>query len=636
MAVAGSYDFKADGFCFKITSTENRTVEVVKGDYTYSGEKTIPSTVSYTGKVYTVVGIGNYAFSGCKKLTSVTFPNTVTYIGDYAFDRCEKLTDVNLPKKLNSIGEYSFLGCDGLTSINIDCELKEIKEKAFANCFNLEKVTMSNNITKLGVGAFWQDRELKSITLSNNIEIIDSIAFHGCNAVEFDRLVLPTKLKRINSKAFEDCWNIKEIIWNQNLEYIGQYAFSNCGISKIALPSSIRRIDDYAFLGCRDATEIDLPNGLEYIGNGVINCTVIEQIHIPTSVNHVGNSAFGSYEIKEISVSSDNKYYCSLDGVLFNKDMTELVYYPRKKEGTQYIVPNTVEYIECLQGNFLKYLIIPDNVSTLGKDCFYGLKAQIYGCQGLTEIPEDAFNSSNLSSFKISDKAKTIYPTAFGECTNLKQITLGESVNFIGSLAFLRCRSLESIVVKSSTVPELQERLYPVFHLASENATVYSTNCTENDFLTSNGWNYFSNFKTIEWNDLTPNKSILELEAGETFDISTLIDDEQKNLFTSITWESTDDELITVDGNSLATANKNGIAALIVTALDEYSLIHTSYVIVHINGLGGVVSNPDHVTNFTKIYDVNGFEYKETSLDNLPAGLYIIIKNGKSTKFLKR
>ena len=87
IVIAWAEDFTVNGINYNITSTDNLTVEVTSGGE-YSGEVIIPSSVQYDGKTYTVTSIGNWAFDGCRGLTSVTIPNSVTSIGNVAFWGC--------------------------------------------------------------------------------------------------------------------------------------------------------------------------------------------------------------------------------------------------------------------------------------------------------------------------------------------------------------------------------------------------------------------------------------------------------------------------------------------------------------------------------------------------------------------
>ena len=109
--------FEENGiYCF---STSPYTVGVTSGYPRYTGAVTIPSSVTYEGKAYSVTCIGKQAFYNCTELTSVIIPNSVTTIDDEAFSGCSNLTSVTIGNAVKTIGYYSFSGCSSLTSIEI-------------------------------------------------------------------------------------------------------------------------------------------------------------------------------------------------------------------------------------------------------------------------------------------------------------------------------------------------------------------------------------------------------------------------------------------------------------------------------------------------------------------------------------
>ena len=136
-----AYDFEVGGIYYKFT--DNSSVAVTyeveptwDSDYPapYSGTITIPSTVNYNDKSYTVTSIGDSAFWFCSGLTSIDIPEGVTSIGDGTFARCSGLTSIDIPEGVTSIGDFTFGDCSGLTSITIPEGVTSIGEYAFGGC----------------------------------------------------------------------------------------------------------------------------------------------------------------------------------------------------------------------------------------------------------------------------------------------------------------------------------------------------------------------------------------------------------------------------------------------------------------------------------------------------------------------
>ena len=133
-----AYDFDAGGIYYNITSSSAPYTVAVTYSGTssseygneYTGAVTIPESVSYGGKTYSVTTIGSNAFSGCSGLTSVTIGNSVTSISNYAFSGCSGLPSVTIPNSVTSIGEYAFKDCSGLTSIEIPNSVTSIGDGA--------------------------------------------------------------------------------------------------------------------------------------------------------------------------------------------------------------------------------------------------------------------------------------------------------------------------------------------------------------------------------------------------------------------------------------------------------------------------------------------------------------------------
>ena len=134
-ANAQDFNFSVDSIYY--FSTSDSTVAVTSSPEYYSGDVSIPSTVTYEGNTYRVTSIKNSAFLYCINLSSIIIPESVTSIEESAFSYCVSLSSIIIPESVTSIGVSAFYGCSSLTSITIPNSVTSIGEKAFAKCKNL-------------------------------------------------------------------------------------------------------------------------------------------------------------------------------------------------------------------------------------------------------------------------------------------------------------------------------------------------------------------------------------------------------------------------------------------------------------------------------------------------------------------
>ena len=130
-----------------------------------------------------VTSIGDYAFSYCSGLTSITIPDSVTSIGGYAFSGCSGLTSITIPNSVTSIGSDAFSHCSGLTSVTIPDSVTSIGVQAFYNCSGLTSITIPDSVTSIGSYAFAHCSDLTSITIPDSVTSIGSSAFYNCSGL---------------------------------------------------------------------------------------------------------------------------------------------------------------------------------------------------------------------------------------------------------------------------------------------------------------------------------------------------------------------------------------------------------------------------------------------------------------------
>ncbi len=129
------------------------------------------------------------AFSDCRRLKSITIPDSVTEIGNWTFDGCTGLTSITIPDSVTKIGWSAFSGCSSLTSVTIPDGVTKIGDWAFLYCTGLTSVTIPDGVTKIGKSAFEDCRRLKSVTIPESVTEIGEDAFSGCKLLK--TVVLP-------------------------------------------------------------------------------------------------------------------------------------------------------------------------------------------------------------------------------------------------------------------------------------------------------------------------------------------------------------------------------------------------------------------------------------------------------------
>ncbi len=423
--------------------------------------------------------IGYSAFYDCTSLTSVTIPNGVLSIGRSAFYGCTGLTSVTISNSVTSIEDAAFFGCTKLSGIwvapdnsayssddsgvlfdkaktkliccpgnfsgayKIPSSVTNIEDRAFYLCTGLTSVAVPGSVTSIGTDAFRNCTGLTDIAISNGVTEIKSSAFKDCTSLT--SITIPSSVTSIGDGVFGGCAKLSGIWVNPN-----NSAYSNdaSGVlfnkAKTALiccpqnisgayeiPTGVTNIRIGAFADCIGLTSVVIPNSVTSIDfSAFYNCTALTSITIPNSVKKIECPAFrGCAGLTGIWVDSDNPTYSSNEnGVLFNKEKTELICCPGGFSGT-YEIPDSVTKVgayafsDCAD---LTNVIIPDTLSRIGDYAFYN-------CTGLTGAI-------------IPDSVTLIASCAFYKCTALTNVSIGSKA-YIQSLAFSRCDNLSGIWV---------------------------------------------------------------------------------------------------------------------------------------------------------------------------------------------
>ena len=301
-----------------------------------------------------------------------------------------------------------------------------------------------------------------------------TITITGCDKSAKGAITIPSKIDgksvtSIGDWAFRDCTGLTSITIPNSVTRIGIMAFRDCtGLTSITLSNSVTSIRDWAFWGCTGLTSITIPDSVTIIGIwAFLGCTGLTSITLGNSVTSIREGVFdGCTGLISINVASGNNYYSDNNGVLFNKEKTELIKYPAGKSQTSYTIPNSVTSIGTrafYKCTGLTSITIPNSVTSIGDWAFDG-------CTGLTSINVASGNNyysgingvlfnkkktelirypegKSQTSYTIPNSVTSIGYGAFYGCTDLTSITIPNSVTSIGTRAFYKCTGLTSITI---------------------------------------------------------------------------------------------------------------------------------------------------------------------------------------------
>lgn len=247
------------------------------------------------------------------------------------------------------------------------------------------------------------------------------------------------KVTCIGGESFKSC-RVTQVIIPDTVKTIGFQAFAFSYIESITLPDSVITLEDECFRYCTELKNIKLSNALKTMGDGIFaQSNSINSIEIPASVTSLSYDSFPP-SCTNITVASGNMHYASVNGVVFNKNKTELIKYPGKKSGKTYDIPSSVKCIgesAFSSVEYLEELNVPKNVTSLGSFTFAFSKSlkRVTFANGITEIPNSAFSGClYLESVNIPGTVKTIQSNAFDECYSLTSLRIPSSVSEINCI----------------------------------------------------------------------------------------------------------------------------------------------------------------------------------------------------------
>ena len=360
---------------------DTTTGEITGADETVTAAD-IPAAIGETA----VTAIGYRAFVS-SPIASVTLPEGLTTIKGYAFADCHNLTQVDIPDSVEEILIGAFGWCTSLQSISVS----EHNQKY---CI-VDGVLYSKDMTQVVCVPGGRAEEY---TVPDSVEDM-GLSLWGC-----------TSLPAIHVGEGNPYYSsIDGVLYSKDKKAV--YCCPGGRDTAYIIPDGVEAIEDAAFAGCGKLPGVTIPDSVTYIGFSAFeNCTSLTSITIPAGccedlpLGGYYSALYGCTGLTEINFSGENERYCSVDGVVYNKDKTLLALYPAGRAGS---------------------VVIPDGVKIIGPTAFSG--------------------SAGLTDVTIPDGVTDIYYDAFWNCTGLAHITIPKSVTYIDAGAFDSCPALTEI-----------------------------------------------------------------------------------------------------------------------------------------------------------------------------------------------
>lgn len=441
-------DFVENGIYYNYSSEYPGSVAVCRNPNAwvdgYGGDVIIPEIAGGLP----VREIDPYAFYGCKSLTSVVIPLSVTDICQGAFVNCASLERVDMPTSMSHIGASAFAGCKSLKSI-----------------------TIPEGIVNINVGTF-SESGLTSVSLPNTVVKIWYNAFLDCKNLEY--VYIPASVAEMEG-AFAECNNIKEFVIDNGNEV---YSFSDgilydkektkilgsisCGKESLTIPESVNQI-----------VELDC-------------CPSLRTITLPSGIKELNAVSFmDCYKLENIEITTSNPEYRSHDGVVYDKDMRTLLIAPPAKAltdipstvteiGTYAFAKNTIATSPLHEGitkigmrafylcKNLKSMTLPASVTSVGEGAFYGCfdMTDFAFSDNVTELGSIVLGECNsLESVMLPYGLETLPRNTFQNCGSLKSIEIPQTVTTIGQFCFFGCTALASVSIPSG-VTEIEHSTF--------------------------------------------------------------------------------------------------------------------------------------------------------------------------------
>lgn len=374
-----------------------------------------------------------------------TMINAVTkdnIVGKYFFENCEQMISIKLPSSAVKIEGGAFSGCKSLKKLDIPVSCVEVESMIVSSCDNLEEVNLSDAVQIFPGLAVYSSKNLMKINASEGNQYFKSVggvlfSKDGKILVRYPmgkqdvNYTIPEGVVTIGKDAFDNA-KIVSITIPGTVTSIESSAFENCKyMQTLTIPNSVKTIQGYAFSGCEKLDNVTLSSEVSSLESFTFSsCNNLRKIYIGANVNNIDKLAFYNCQsLQEFEVDENSSFFTTQSGILYTKDMQELVKCPMALYAEEYIVPNGVKAIRA------EAFATCTNIK------------RFYLPETLTSIGECAFENCEMASIIIPQSVSIIGKSAFNNCVYLESLVLPEGINTIQDMTLHGCKSLSYVYI---------------------------------------------------------------------------------------------------------------------------------------------------------------------------------------------
>lgn len=425
--------------------------------------------------------IKNNAFESCLNLKQVSFKDTSEYVlENNIFLDCKNLNEVRFGLGLKELGKSVFRNCTSLKTVDFNTSTKigianifYIGDRSFENCESLEYFILPDSVEKIGFSVFKDCVNLKNINLSSRLNIIPSKTFF--NNQKLTKVVSTSTIRSIESSAFDGCIKLVNINTINDASLIGEKAFKNCESLEVVNFDNVQIIEEETFYNCLNIKNVSLKNVKTLNKNCFNSCVGLESFYIEEKVNFIDKTAFDNCLNLENFVINNSNDYLVNDGVLYNKELTELICYPQGKKDTNFEILKDI-----------------NNIST------NGLYLNKYIENITVEVGNLSFSSENGILYNYDKTILFRYPSAKSE----SEVTLQNGLLKLKELSFSYNSNVEILTIPKSVTSIEKGSLFGTYNLKTLNIPFIGESRDNNKFIgyIFGAENYYLNDNYVSYN----------------------------------------------------------------------------------------------------------------------------------------